>query len=242
MIIADDNHVLFIEPTGERSVEPVEDDITHAMRKAFKKAKAWGAWLGVHRCTCGALSDSSDWLLPNGQLTNSLALHYLRYHRDEVPDSELAKVMALPMAPISATYANFSECEWGSTVGLSAEAQQVLAANTEFLTAMEQRDLLSFDRYVREDAVFVDGRMNRRDTKAKIRHREIEASDDLRYAINSIRANSTQVYEGTAVVTGRISVSSLSGTGIRDSVYAFTNVFIRDNSGWRLFSATTVQM
>ena len=33
-----------------------------------------------------------DFLLPNGLVTNSLCVHYLAYHRDEVPPSELAKI------------------------------------------------------------------------------------------------------------------------------------------------------
>ena len=50
------------------------------------------AYMGVHQCICGAKSHSRDYLLPNGYVTNSLAVHYLEFHRDEVSDVELAKI------------------------------------------------------------------------------------------------------------------------------------------------------
>ena len=40
-------------------------------------------------------SDNTDYILLNGQQTNSLCIHYLAFHRDEVPAEELAKVTAL---------------------------------------------------------------------------------------------------------------------------------------------------
>jgi hypothetical protein len=54
------------------------------------------AFKGVHTCCCGMRSLNQDYLLPGGFITNSLSLHYLMYHRDEVPESELAKVRKLP--------------------------------------------------------------------------------------------------------------------------------------------------
>jgi len=53
-------------------------------------------WLGWHDCACGVMSSNQDYLLENGQVTNSLCVHYLAWHRDEVPAAELRKVAALP--------------------------------------------------------------------------------------------------------------------------------------------------
>ena len=41
--------------------------------------------MGVHQCVCGEKSSSFDVLLPNGYITNTLAEHYLLWHRDEIP-------------------------------------------------------------------------------------------------------------------------------------------------------------
>ena len=40
-------------------------------------------------------STNCDYILPGGQQANSLCIHYLAFHRDEVPAEELAKVSAL---------------------------------------------------------------------------------------------------------------------------------------------------
>jgi hypothetical protein len=75
--------------------------------------------LGVHHCPCGSKSECRDYIIttqiePTNALlrtygvnkqfkkykplvfaTNSLCVHYLRYHRHEIPDIELKKVMLL---------------------------------------------------------------------------------------------------------------------------------------------------
>jgi hypothetical protein len=51
--------------------------------------------LGFHTCVCGAVSDSTDFILPNGLRTNSLCVHYLAYHRAEIEDGELWAVEGL---------------------------------------------------------------------------------------------------------------------------------------------------
>ena len=48
--------------------------------------------LGVHTCICGEQSLSYDFFLPGNSATNSLCLHYLKWHRDEIPKSELKKI------------------------------------------------------------------------------------------------------------------------------------------------------
>jgi hypothetical protein len=93
MIINDNDHILFIEPTHLGSTEGVQDELTAKMKQAMLSAtKPEWHYKGVHICVCGAVSDNNDYFLPNGQKTNSLAVHYLEFHRDDVPESELAKV------------------------------------------------------------------------------------------------------------------------------------------------------
>jgi hypothetical protein len=96
MTIDDNEHLLFIEPTQPASKIFVVDELTEKMKFAFAQARPSSyAFRGWHTCVCGATSDNRDYFLPNGQKTNYLAVHYLEYHRDEIPESELEKVRAL---------------------------------------------------------------------------------------------------------------------------------------------------
>jgi hypothetical protein len=96
MIIADNNHVLFIEPKQPAAEAPIQDELTAKMRELMIHAHpSDGHYFGFHQCVCGAKSDTRDWFLATGQKTNSLAVHYLEYHRREVPDSELEKIRML---------------------------------------------------------------------------------------------------------------------------------------------------
>lgn len=93
MIIQDDNHILFIEPKSLGSEQGVQDELTVKMEAAMLCATSSDyRYKGFHLCVCGAKSDNRDYFLPNGQKTNSLAVHYLEFHRDEVPETELDKV------------------------------------------------------------------------------------------------------------------------------------------------------
>lgn len=87
--------LLYIEPTRAASPVPLVDELTRRMTAAFRLAKPFKEWLGVHECVCGASSDNRDYQLPNGQVTNSLCVHYLAYHRQEVPAEQLAKLANL---------------------------------------------------------------------------------------------------------------------------------------------------
>jgi hypothetical protein len=95
------DHLLFIEPTRPASAVPVIDALTRRMTGAWReRATSLVAYDGVHMCTaCSSTSDSEDHFVitTDGRelLTNSLAIHYLAYHRDEVPAAELAKVASL---------------------------------------------------------------------------------------------------------------------------------------------------
>lgn len=93
MINLDEKHVLFIEPRKNAAKVPVQDELTTDMREAMEHAaRSEYVFFGHHRCICSAASDPYDWFLNTGHKTNSLAVHYLEYHRAEVPRGEMKKV------------------------------------------------------------------------------------------------------------------------------------------------------
>jgi hypothetical protein len=88
--------LLFIEPQQPPSDRPVVDDLTRKLAGAYRLSRpADYEFMGDHQCSCGAFSDSTDHYLPDGSKTNSLCVHYLAYHRQEVPEVELEFVRGL---------------------------------------------------------------------------------------------------------------------------------------------------
>jgi hypothetical protein len=91
-----DTHVLYIEPRPYTPEEPVIDELTRKMTAAYRAAESTGVhYRGFHVCRCGVNSSNTDYILPDGRQVNSLCVHYLAFHRDDVPEAELAKVAAL---------------------------------------------------------------------------------------------------------------------------------------------------
>lgn len=99
MIRTDEQALLMIEPVGPISASPVCDDLVDRMQEALHVARKGATYRGFHTCVCGAHSGSTDLFVTTVDghelLTNSLAVHYLMYHRDEVPESEILKVQQL---------------------------------------------------------------------------------------------------------------------------------------------------
>lgn len=94
----DTTGLLMIEPKHHGSSLPVLDALTRKMTAAWRTSKAGVSYRGVHVCVCGATSDNCEHHVPiNGRAmrTNSLAVHYLAFHRSEVPESDLRHVGAL---------------------------------------------------------------------------------------------------------------------------------------------------
>lgn len=88
--------LLFIEPQQSALSMPLIDRLTRRMTAAYRSAEqSSGGWCGTHECICGVRSTSRDYFLPTGEMTNSLCVHYLAYHRTEVPAEELALVTKL---------------------------------------------------------------------------------------------------------------------------------------------------
>jgi hypothetical protein len=114
-IIDQPNACMYIATWKNPSPEPVIDalsvnmffELKEAMDKKqsgtimFENAQGVYEWKpgwgtkGVHSCFCDAASSALDYMLPCGLVTNTLALHYLVWHRSEVPESELAKLTQL---------------------------------------------------------------------------------------------------------------------------------------------------
>lgn len=89
------NGILYIEPSRKTSQEPVIDEATKKMAAALRRGVPGPGYRGWHECACGARSSNCDYTLPNGEKTNSLSVHYLTYHREDVPEEQLAKVLQL---------------------------------------------------------------------------------------------------------------------------------------------------
>jgi hypothetical protein len=108
MIFSYSNSLLYIEPKLAPEAE-IDDDLSRQMAAMLDTAmddrNKCGSYnentrsftprqhsLGIHICRCGAKSYSFDIDLGNGYYTNSLADHYLRFHRSEIPKHEMLKV------------------------------------------------------------------------------------------------------------------------------------------------------
>jgi hypothetical protein len=88
--------LLFIEPKRSASSEPLIDDLTRKITAAYREAEpSEYHYGGVHTCVCGASSSSFDYFLPDRTMTNSLCVHYLAFHRRDIPRRELRRVSKL---------------------------------------------------------------------------------------------------------------------------------------------------
>lgn len=92
-----DQYLLQIEPDkdSEPSTEPVDDDITDAVKYILSCAGEGPMYRGFHVTKCGKASGCCDLILPNGMVTNSLALYYIRYYRHAIPEEEFKKISAI---------------------------------------------------------------------------------------------------------------------------------------------------
>lgn len=108
-----DKILLFIEPKNQKSSEPIIDEYTIKMFNALADNDNSIGYVstesifvkdrmlkGLHTCVCGVKSNPCDYLLYDKIATNWLCVHYLTYHRDEVPEDELRKVSQLESSNI----------------------------------------------------------------------------------------------------------------------------------------------
>lgn len=109
--------LLYIEPVKPRSEKPLIDIYTMKMTEALRRPTDIGALCGFsqgsqyedvlfrsglmtkgfHTCDCQhGWSSNQDYQLIDGSITNSLAIHYLAYHREEIPQAALDIIMRFP--------------------------------------------------------------------------------------------------------------------------------------------------
>lgn len=90
------------------SAEPVVDELTGKITAAFRAAEDTGKrWRGFHQCVCTANSDNTDYILPSGHQTNSLAIHYVALHRGAVPEQQLEVIEGFEIEPEEPTIEEF---------------------------------------------------------------------------------------------------------------------------------------
>jgi hypothetical protein len=99
-----DSDLLFIEPQQPALSTPIVDDVTRRMTAAFRVSTPSDiVFFGFHECVCGARSSAWNYFLPNGRQTNSLCIHYVAYHRAEVPDAQLQEVASFLWGEVEPT-------------------------------------------------------------------------------------------------------------------------------------------
>lgn len=111
MKIETKNSLLYVHPTQEGSEEPKLDNLTKKILWATRNKLGKGVLFesgkfeldmstkGTHHCTgCNKKCPESkayDILIPGEIITNTLAVHYVAFHRDELSESEIAKVESI---------------------------------------------------------------------------------------------------------------------------------------------------
>ncbi len=95
MINTNNKYFMMIEPKLAVIEQEVNDEITQQVEEIMKTVKEIAWTKGLHFCNCGVHSGNAILEVTiNGKQyeTNSLALHYIKYHRSEVPQSEIDKI------------------------------------------------------------------------------------------------------------------------------------------------------
>lgn len=94
MIDLSNKYLLQIEPDkqGSPSSTSIEDELTKKVDYILSRCHEGTMYRGFHTTLCGKHSDSCDFVLPNGMVTNSLCTYYIRYYRPYIPQSEIEKI------------------------------------------------------------------------------------------------------------------------------------------------------
>jgi hypothetical protein len=90
--------LLFIRSLRFPTDEPIIDELTMSLTSAWRRSPKSDNWrLSTCDCICGAFSGSAARILPGGAVANALCLHYLAYHRAEVPAADLDAIRRMPI-------------------------------------------------------------------------------------------------------------------------------------------------
>lgn len=92
----DGKMLLFCEPQSKELEPSINDDLSKKMREWLNVSKEASATKGVHVNPDGYESKSYNYILPTGQITHSLAVHYLTSHRSEIPKEQLDIIKMMP--------------------------------------------------------------------------------------------------------------------------------------------------
>lgn len=90
--------IMMLKPLRAPSTEPLIDEATRRMTAAYRTSRPGQVGFSQPRvCSCGAQGDNFDHWIEEGKgpHTTSLCIHFLAYHRSEVPGRELVAVLAL---------------------------------------------------------------------------------------------------------------------------------------------------
>eukprot|EP00523_Entomoneis_sp_CCMP467_P007626 CAMPEP_0168728480 /NCGR_PEP_ID=MMETSP0724-20121128/5704_1 /TAXON_ID=265536 /ORGANISM="Amphiprora sp., Strain CCMP467" /LENGTH=174 /DNA_ID=CAMNT_0008775323 /DNA_START=6 /DNA_END=530 /DNA_ORIENTATION=- len=105
-------YFLFIEPdVTKKSDAPVDDELTQSLEQALSMAETGtsdysnpkcqgkfnvgSGYRGLYFSEDGQVSSAVDHRLPNGLITNSLSVHYVRFYRPQIPRTEMKKLKDL---------------------------------------------------------------------------------------------------------------------------------------------------
>ena len=97
MINNKEKYLMMIEPELPVMKDGIYDELTTKMTDLWNSKATFDPntyYKGVHACSCGAFSDNRKWMI-NDLETNSLLLHYITFHRHEIPPIELEKISKL---------------------------------------------------------------------------------------------------------------------------------------------------
>lgn len=96
MIDISEKYFLMIEPNSSTKEIEINDELTKKVEEIMKTKKVVAMYRGFHICSCGQIGGNCDYEITIGKnkyITNILALHYIKFHRSEIPQSELKKLI-----------------------------------------------------------------------------------------------------------------------------------------------------
>lgn len=83
--------LMMINPSKDKE-EPVNDKLTKMAVKVLDKCTKGEDYEGFYTCFCGKDSSNTEYFTKSGSKTNSLLVHYVKYHRDEISTKEIKKL------------------------------------------------------------------------------------------------------------------------------------------------------
>jgi hypothetical protein len=93
MICPDPGYLMFVEPKDSPN-EFIDDELTQLAMEVWNGCKPIAvSYRGFHTCSCGVQSTNRNYVTKGGNVTNSLLIHYVARHREEIPEEEIDKLL-----------------------------------------------------------------------------------------------------------------------------------------------------